>query len=263
MIESVRSITCATREEAESWTFQAEVITDNTHSLRKCLSYICGKGNVSTTLQVVAVYCCNMILFKGAALFLAIIIAVNYCNMGTATFIEDTTEETAERCQTLTNKDLLNGMCLAAALYPSTLAAVLLSDKLGKLFTLRLLSTCLVLVFGAMLFCFSKFVMYFIAFFVIVFITSVCIVMYLILPDMFPTIARNSGFGLVDGVGKTVAAVAVFGITAMFNYSIKGCIGIFICISVVQLVFAFKFKYQDKLSLVDEVVQYRKSSESE
>ena len=197
------------------------------------------------TIKTTLVYVSLQILFKGLLYLVTHMMAYNYCGLSTGIPITVTNStELTEHCDHLTNKDFINAMLLSVAFFPSTLFAVFSCKNFGELRSLRVFSLAYLFGITLLFFCLPKVLMFIFIGWVIFFVAAISLVMYIILPEMYPTVARNSGFGLVDGLGKIIASVAIFGITAMLNYSTRLCLGIFVVIAIIQIIFSLLLEYK-------------------
>ena len=150
-------------------------------------------------------------------------------------------------CDTLSNGDLINGILLSVALYPSTVISVYMAEKIGENRTLKLFAMACFVFCAALLFCLPTALIFLNIGLLIFSVAGMSLVLYMILPQMYPTVARNSGFGLVDGVGKLVASIGVFVITAALESSVRGAIGILVLICLLIIVQSFLLKVRGDL----------------
>ena len=205
----------------------------------------------SDTLKILASYSCLQILYKGLLYVVATMFAENFCGVegnGLTSDSNSKSEGNYYDCATLSNGDLIGGILLSIAFYPSTIVSVYLSKKIGENRALRTFAV-LCLVFNvAMLICMPVPLTFLNLGMLIFSVAAMSLVFYMILPQMYPTVARNSGFGLVDGVGKLVASIGIFVITAALDSSIRVAVGILIIICLLINIQAFLLKMKKESS---------------
>ena len=208
-------------------------------SLKESFAVICDKDLRCETLRVVSIYSCLQSCYKGLALIFVTCLTADYCGMKMVSSNNDTNVEGAnEPCKRMSDRDYINGMFTAMVLFISVFVTIYLTKRMKEIWTMKILSLSAIFFNFLLLFCLPKLMMY-ISFGMILFtLNGISVVFYIILPKLYPTIARNSGFGLVDGISKIVASVFTFFITILLNHSVKGSIGAampFIAVILIQL----------------------------
>lgn len=183
------------------------------------------------TLRILASYSCLQIQFKGMLYVVTAIFAQNMCAAGDEELAEASVLVYGQHiasCKALDNGDLESGMLLSLSFYVSTVLTVLMTKRFGEHLTLKSLGLlCLVVAF-LMLFCLPGPLFLINLALNALSVAGISLVFYIILPQVYPTVARNSGFGLIDGCGKLVSSVAIFGLTTTLNFSIRAAIGLLV-----------------------------------
>ena len=209
-------------------------------SIKQSFQMIFGEELRCSTLKIIGIYSFLQIAFKGVLYIITAIFATNMCGSNHKVWGSNPSEKLAfgqeVECATLDDSDLINGTLLSLSFHVSSILTIILVKKFGEYWSLRLLSIAGLLFSIPMMFCLPGNIQIISVGVMGVGVSGVSLVFYMVLPQIYPTIARNSGFGLVDGVGKIVASLAVFAITTIINYSLRAAIGFLIGIMVVLLV---------------------------
>jgi hypothetical protein len=207
----------------------------------------------NSTLKILASYSCLQILYKGLLYVLTTMFRKNFCGLHVG---GSKSEDVNPHCATLSNGDLISGIILSTVFYPSTVVSVYLTEKIGDNAALKIFALLSLIFNIIMLICMPVPLAYVNLGLLCFSIAAMSLVFYMILPQMYPTVARNSGFGLVDGVGKLVASVGIFVITAALTSSMRGAIGILIVICFLINVQVFCLKMKRDSSLADEFKEH-------
>ena len=211
-------------------------------SITRSFATIFGDELRKDTFKILATYSCLQVLYKGLLYVVTGIFAKNFCGLTISDSPIDQnsgSNDDISECDTLSNGDLINGILLSVALYPSTVISVYMAEKIGENRTLKLFAMACFVFCAALLFCLPTALIFLNIGLLIFSVAGMSLVLYMILPQMYPTVARNSGFGLVDGVGKLVASIGVFVITAALESSVRGAIGILVLICLLIIVQSF------------------------
>ena len=211
-------------------------------SILQSFKTICSSELRCDTLRVIGIYSCLQIVFKGLLYITTAIFATNRCetNRGHKVWGSNPTDNMPfgkpVQCATLDDADLVNGALLSFAFHASTILTMILVKRVGEYWTLRLLSVSTLFFSCLLIFCIPGHIQLVSIFMIAVGVAGISLVFFIILPQIYPTIARNSGFGLVDGVGKIVASLAVYAITTIINYSLRAAICVLVGMSSVLMV---------------------------
>ena len=231
-------------------------------SLKDSFAAICDIDLRYETFRVVSIYSCLQSCYKALALIFVTCLTADYCDMKMVSSNNDTNIEGAhEPCQRPGDRDYINGMFTALVLYISLFVTIYLTKRIKEIWTMKILSLSAIFFNFLLFFCLPKLMMY-TSFGMLIFtFNGISVVFYIILPKLYPTVARNAGFGLVDGISKIVASVFTFFIIILLNSSIKGSIGAVMTISAVILIQLFAPGLQNKLEDSDECANSGKVSE--
>ncbi|KAL5257724.1 hypothetical protein ACHWQZ_G012593 [Mnemiopsis leidyi] len=213
--------------------------TTNETTITRSFATIFGDELRKDTLKILAIYSCLQVLYKGLLYVVTGIFAKDFCGLTISDSALNSnlgSQDNFSNCDTLSNGDLMNGVLLSVALYPSTVISVYMAEKIGESKTLKLFAVACFVFCTVMLICLPT-ALFFINIGLLIFsVAGMSLILYMVLPQMYPTVVRNSGFGLVDGVGKLVASIGVFVITAALESSVRGAIGILVLICLLIIV---------------------------
>lgn len=209
-------------------------------SIKQSFQMIFSEELRCSTLKIIGIYSFLQIAFKGVLYIITAIFATNMCGSNHKVWGSNPSEKLAfgqeVECATLDDSDLINGTLLSLSFHVSSILTIILVKKFGEYWSLRFLSIAGLLFSIPMMFCLPGNIQIIAVGVMGIGISGVSLVFYMVLPQIYPTIARNSGFGLVDGVGKIVASLAVFAITTIINYSLRAAIGFLIGIMAALLI---------------------------
>ncbi|XP_063694860.1 putative transporter SVOPL isoform X2 [Bolinopsis microptera] len=231
--------------------------TGGGNSIMRSFATICSDGLRWDTLKILASYACLQMLYKGLLYVVATMFAQNFCGLKVGGSMSDISSDSGvEGCATLSNGDLISGILLSAAFFPSTIVSVYLTKIIGASRALITFAVCCLISCVILTICLPVPIGFINLGMLIFSVAAMSLVFYMILPQMYPTVARNSGFGLVDGVGKLVASVGIFAITAALDSSVRGALGILIiiCLLINVQVFFLKVK-SDELGSDSEIMK--------
>ena len=172
-------------------------------------------------------------MYKAIIFVYTKMLVTDYCGMEGLEMMDGRGEDGSDgtQCVTLSNKDFTNSILLSLVLYLGTASAYLSSRLVGQLDSAKgyafMATVCNILLF----ICMPVLAMYFFLGFFVFNLSSMSVIMYMILPQLYPTLARNSGFGLIDGGGKMVASVALFIVVALLDYSVSAALALLLLVS--------------------------------
>ena len=226
-------------------------------SILESFMAICSNDLRCETLKIIGIYSCLQIGFKGFLYIITAIFATDMCESNHKVWGQNRTENLAfgqkVGCATLEDSDLINGVILSLAFYASTIMTTILVKKVGEYWSMKFLAVASLFFSVPILFCLPSVFQLLSMFVMFTGIAGISLVFFIILPQIYPTIARNSGFGLVDGVGKIVASLAVYAITTTINYSLRGAIGLLIGIMGLLLVQVLALNVENISETVDDL----------
>lgn len=186
--------------------------------------------------------------------------STNYCQISSVELTPPSLQNgtSATTCEkALTDSDFFNGILMSSAFFGSTAVGIVMAKKLGEVLSLKIFAVGSLFFSFFLLICMKPPILMFIAFGGMAFcVAGLSLQIFIILPQIYPTVARNAGFGLIDGLGKLVASVAVFLITALLNYGNRAAM-IFIILVIAALVVQVLFtklskRLEDEKSRVED-----------
>lgn len=200
---------------------------------------------------MIASYSCLQTLYKGLLYVITAMLAADYCGMA-VTSSRDPVTSSLDGCATLSDGDLLNAIFLSIPFFLATVVCIYLKHRFKEVLMLKVFALLCLVTNLIMLVCLPVAVLYINLGLLGFGASGMALIFYILLPQLYPTVARNSGFGLVDGVGKLVASAAIFAITAVVSYSVRGAIGLLIGISVLNVIQALFIKDKEQPRTISE-----------
>ena len=201
---------------------------------------ILNQDHRKTTCSLSVIYFCNIFIGFGLALLVPLMFNPGICEG------EVTTSSNQMICEGLSQTDILK-LCLVTFICMfGLIAAVVAAQCVGRLTPLRLTSTFVMIATASLFACVND---------TFTLITStLCklayctlnILIWIIIPESFPTNVRSTAVGFINGWGKTGGAIGASCVYLLFYFSPYLLLGLFLFCSVVGCVTTFVYDIETK-----------------
>ena len=171
-------------------------------------------GNSETRRPAIllsVMYFCNIFIETAVLVFLPLAFISQFCGSGGVAPERD-------RCQPLSQDDLVKLTGSAAGSLAGCMAAYFVAKCLGRLKPTRGSNIIQIIVFGLMFKCFNSDYLFGVATAIKIINAFICMMIWFIIPESFPTMIRNTATGMVNSSGK-IGAVAGTGMVYLLFYA--------------------------------------------
>eukprot|EP00116_Pleurobrachia_bachei_P003581 sb/3463843/ len=183
-------------------------------------------------IALAAMYFFNILLETGVLVFLPLAFISSFCG-GEA--------PKRDRCATLSQKDLLMLTVSAIGSLVGCVAAFFIASKVGRLRPLRVGSGVQIAIMALLFVCFGEFYLFGVATLIKIINAIVVMIIWIIIPESFPTIVRSTATGAINSSGKAKIFCVGFCVPLLFtsrmNHALLTTItllGLFLCGSAFQ-----------------------------
>ena len=192
----------------------------------EAVKFVCSSEVIFDTIRMAGLFSCSKSIIKGLIFMFTTIFTSNYCNITLRDIIAVSQSE--EHCNVLSEQDFLTFFYVAVIQYVATIGAIVLTNLIGQILTIKILAGVSLVTTLLMLICMSKSLITVTLVVVFAGILGLSISIYTVLPQVYPTKARTSGMGIVSGISVFVTAVILFILVLVLSQSVKGGIGLII-----------------------------------
>lgn len=185
-------------------------------------------------------YFCNIFIETAVLVFLPLAFTSQFCGADGS--------KPDRKCQTLSQDDLIKLTGTAAGSLAGCMAAYYIGNWLGRLKPTRGSNILQIVAFLFMLKCFNNDYLFGVATVIKIINAFICMMIWFIIPESFPTMIRNTATGMVNSSGKVGAVVGTAVVYLLFYESQIAVIIFFVVVSAVTCLSSFLLKEetQDK-----------------
>ena len=199
------------------------------------------------TILLSIMYAGNIFLIFGLIVYLPFAVSRDICGGVGSGSIERT-------CKTLTRSELLDlAFISAAGLFAVTLG-LLVAKKLGRVWPIKAFGIIVFLFTASLLVCininFTKAAFFFIKFFACAF----NIIIWIIIPEIYPTVIRNTATGVINFWGKSAGAISTFLVYFLYSFSPLYVIIGFVIASLFSMIGGILWWKETKDATYEEVI---------
>lgn len=164
------------------------------------------------TILLSIMYFCNIYIETAVLVFLPLAFTSNFCGAERMGPIRD-------RCAPLSQSDLwqLSGSAFGSLV--GCMASYFIANCLGRLRPLRVVNISQIGVFCFIFVCFSNMYLFGVATVIKVINAFICMMIWFIAPESFPSIIRNTATGMINSCGKTGAVAGTAVVFLLFYVS--------------------------------------------
>ena len=201
---------------------------------------ILNQDHRKTTCSLSVIYFCNIFIGFGLALLLPLMFNPGICE------VEVTNSPNHMICEGLSQKDLLK-LCLVTFICMFGLvAAVVAVQRVGRLTPLRLTSTAVMIATASLFACVNDTYTLVTSTLCKLAYCTLNILIWVIIPESFPTNVRSTAVGFINGWGKTGGALGASCVYFLFYFSPYLLLSLFLFCSVVGCVTTFVYDIETK-----------------
>ena len=196
-------------------------------------------------LLLSAMYFANIFIETGILVFLPLAFISNFCG-------HNGTPPVRNRCLPLSQDDLWKLSVSAVGSLVGCASAYFVALSFGRLKPLRAGNVVQIFVFSLMFICVNNLYLFGIASAVKIINAFVCMMIWLIVPESFPTMIRNTATGIINSSGKLGAVTGTAMVYLLFYASPFAVICCFIAIAAVSCGCSFAFDKETNDALLTE-----------
>ena len=195
----------------------------------EAVKFVCSSELKIDTIRMIGLFSCSRSLIKGLLFIFTTIFASNYCNITLRDVIAASKSE--EHCDVLSEEDFLAFFYISVIQYFACLGGLVLTKLIGQILAIKVLAGVSLVANLLMLICMPKSLLETTLVVVFIGILGISMSMWAVLPQIYPTKARNSGMGIVSGLSVFLMAFILFILIFVLSHSVKGAIGILIVLA--------------------------------
>ena len=182
-----------------------------------------------TVLALSAVYFANIFVEFGLIIFLPLLFSSDVCSGSGGGVPEHT-------CKPLSKKDLWELTLASAGGIFGCFLSLILATQIGRIAPVRVGSGVQTLFLTLLLFCISEGFTFYTAVIVKIVQAFINCLIWIVIPESFPTIIRSTALGIVNGSGKVGGLIGTGMVYLLFYESFRYVVCLFILASVVGFV---------------------------
>lgn len=193
----------------------------------------------SATILLALMYFANIFIETGILVFLPLAFSTQYCGSGGK-------PPTRKRCDPLDQADLWKLSVSAIGSLVGCVLAYILAVVFGRLKPLRTTGVVQIVVLTTLFVCVNNMYLFGIATGIKIVNAITCMLIWLIVPESFPTFIRNTATGTINSSGKMGAVLGTAMVYLLFYRSTIAVILCFLAIAVLSCVCSFIFDRETK-----------------
>ena len=190
-------------------------------------------------------YFSNIFIETAVLVFLPLAFTSNFCGSGDTGPVRD-------RCAPLTQNDLWELSGAAFGSLVGCMGAYFIAKCMGRLKPLRGSNIIQIGVFCMMLFCLSNLYLFGVSIAIKVINAFICMMIWFIAPEAFPSIIRNTATGTINSSGKMGAVLGTAVVFLLFYVSPITIIICFLLVTAISSVCSFLLKKETKNTALTE-----------
>ena len=203
-----------------------------------------------TSIVVTIIFWCNMWLGYGIVFLVPDMMSHSYCYMSE---FFDVIYITKHGCINYTKAEYIFFLVIIFCCLPGYVLGPWTCEKFGRLPTFYYSTWGSLVSTTMLLFCFGSIIIYIELFFVALFYMAMDAVLWIYVPEYYPTYIRSTAVGVINGIGKVGGALGVLVTLYLDAYNIQYTIGVYIVIIIFAILGTFFLNTETRgRVLVDE-----------
>ena len=206
-------------------------------------SKIFDQNNRKPTVGLSFMYFNNIFIDYGFLVLIPLLLSSNYCGGSTVP---------VHKCQPLTQKNLLEVTIAGSSSMFGAIAAFVLGQVVGRLLPLRVASAILIIAVASLFICINHFVIFVTVTTIKFFENFVNMIIWIMMPESFPTNIRSTAVGFINGWGKIGGVLGTGSVYFFFYTSPHVLFGLFFLSALSVLIASLVYDKETKDVVLQE-----------